>query len=1512
MRFRFVVCLFVLTVLLSGVLPVGAQTPVQQVKKPNFDIHLYRRAGTPDEKIMLNLSAFNEKTIRFSIHRFALPTLVPTSKALEKFGEQIKTVNVAKLPAVKSWTFGMGKIYPDQWTERQVAVPSLPPGTYLVQARAGNVEKRTWLAVTNIALLAKRSRQELLLYATNAHSGQPIPNLKLDCVDAIGKHSATVTDNQGACHLPCAAEQANMWVYGEKNGSPAFVISGTPPPPEPYAVYVVTDRPIYRPGHKVQFKGTVRQRFEADAPGGFTYGVFANKALNVEIRDATDALLSRQTVTTNANGSFDGAFQLAGEPTLGNWQICVAVGAFRAYGAFSVEAYRKPEFSAEVKFAQSHYLGSATVPVTIDVRYYFGQPVSGASVAYTIQFQPEYSANMRSDGTPANPEPAYNGQGITDAQGQLKLDIRTQRLPLNRRLSIHATVTDLSRRSQQADGNTLITGGMFHLRLETDKSVYRAGERMTVGIHAEDYDGKPVATPARVLLIETKYDRSHRPYKETTTRNVNTDAAGVGAANFAPPRPGYLLLQVEAFDTDHNKIQSELYVWVAGDEAETYDYPTLNLLPDRTAYRPGDTATLLLNTSLVSPAQRETRRQGDKEKRRLNTEHRIPNTEHPTYSHAWALVTVEGERLYSVRVVPIFSRSTMIQVPLTGSYFPSVEVNVTLVQEKQIYQQQARLTVQRDAQKLNVQVTPDKTRYQPGETATYTVSTRNSAGLPVAAEIGFGVVDASIYAIQPDRAPNIGDFFYAGQQIRVQTDFSFAAQYSGGAFQTVPQPAPGTPPASGANIRVRRQFADTAYWNPFVATDGSGRAQVSFVMPDNLTTWRATARAITTQTLVGSATRDVTATMPLLVRLTLPRFYVQGDQATVSAIVHNYTGVERDIRAHIETTGADLDGGTNRNLHLMPNSDQRLDWTAHIRKTPDNAAAPVRFVVTADGGTGAQDAMELTLPAQEDGVKQVDSKAETLDETNSAYSLDLTRLPPNATVTLTLAPSLASATLDALGYLTTYPYGCAEQTMSSFLPDVIVARAFKRLGSNRPVNPNLAQWVNLGLQKLYRYQHPDGGWNWWEFDQTDGDMTAYVLWGLVQARNAGYIVDEQRILRGTESLLRLLNGEQEWNRRADWLLTLSYAAPNRIVVPLTNLYDNRDKLDTYSLASLCLSLAQENGVTLNNARLPNNAGLPPNAVLPNFRTIADGVAQELEAKVVEQGTTAHWPAAVGGYTWRNDDVEVTARVVRALLTSRPRSPLIARAVRWLMGNRAGKAWASTRSSAEAVFALAQWMEQSNELHPAFQATVKLDGQTLQTFAPTPAQVFDAPLTVTLTPALRAGHQTLTIDRQGAGRLYVTTNTAYTIPSETAQILHRGIAAQRYYHIQAVDPSRADGIASGQTMEVQVEITADANYRYAMLEEPIPAGCEVEPGDDQFRPSGLVYEEGGGGYARQETRDNRVVFFFDSLPKGKTRLTYRLHAETPGLYHILPSLASLVYFPEIRGNGLPVHARITER
>src|SRR5436309_6284105 len=166
--------------------------------------------------------------------------------------------------------------------------------------------------------------------------------------------------------------------------------------------------------------------------------------------------------------------------------------------------------------------------------------------------------------------------------------------------------------------------------------------------------------------------------------------------------------------------------------------------------------------------------------------------------------------------------------------------------------------------------------------------------------------------------------------------------------------------------------------------------------------------------------------------------------------------------------------------------------------------------------------------------------------------------------------------------------------MSALLADIAVARTFRRLHVNRPVRPNLDQYVNLGLQKLYRYQHSDGGWNWWEFDQTDGDMTAYVLYGLLQAKEAGYLVDDQRLLRGTEALLRLLNQERELSKRADWLLTLASARPNAAEKPLLQLAAQRSKLDIYGLASLYLALAHSGG--------------------PQPATLARTIARELAAK----------------------------------------------------------------------------------------------------------------------------------------------------------------------------------------------------------------------------------------------------------------------------------------------------------
>ena len=279
------------------------------------------------------------------------------------------------------------------------------------------------------------------------------------------------------------------------------------------------------------------------------------------------------------------------------------------------------------------------------------------------------------------------------------------------------------------------------------------------------------------------------------------------------------------------------------------------------------------------------------------------------------------------------------------------------------------------------------------------------------------------------------------------------------------------------------------------------------------------------------------------------------------------------------------------------------------------------------------------------------------------------------------------------------------------------------------------------------------------------------------------------------------------SKRADWLLTLAAARPGAAEKPLIELFAQRDKLDTYGQASLCLALAHYGS--------------------PQTTALAQTLAREIAAKAAIRGRSTYWPAAEGGYSWRNDDVSVTAHTLRAMLAASPHDPTIPAAVRWLMANREGPAWGSTKASAEAVFALAQYMEQTHELEPNFTAHVSLDGQTIHTLAATQQTMFDAPMTVTLTPDQLKGHTTLAVDKQGAGVLYLSRTISYLIPPGQVTAQSHGITVRRLFRVTAANPSQADTIASGSEIDVQLEITADADYRYAMLEDPIPAGCEVE-------------------------------------------------------------------------------------
>ena len=1226
----------------------------------------------------------------------------------------------------------------------------------------------------------------------------------------------------------------------------------------------------------------------------------------MEIRDPTDAVVQQQTLTTDGHGALSGSVQLAAEPTLGDWHLNVVMDdKHRVYSTFSVQAYRKPEMTVTVKFDREHYLGGSPVPAVIDAQYFFGRPVTGAQVRYNVSyFQTGGSGSV---------EQNYDAVGITDGQGQLHLNLPTKRLPADRFLTVQATVTDLSRRRAQGAGNTTVTGGMYKLTLTSDKSVYHPGERIVMTASATDYDGKPVAgAKARIQMVEHKEDNQHRAYDETTTRDVVTGSDGSASADFSTPREASLDFHAESFDAQQDKIVADAQVEVTADKDELAQAqptpPILALSADKNEYRPGDTAQLTIDTLLTHrPAMAAEKMGGG-----------IPAR--PARTQAWALVTLEGESLGEARVVRLTGRKTTIPIPLAVRDFPSITVNVAIIQDRQIYEQQQSLPVSMPGKELAVSITPDKEKYQPGDTATYTVTTKDSNGTGVPADVSLGVIDASIYDIQADNTEDMKDVFYNGQAVRLTSSYSFAAEYSGGGYQVIASanaamPAPMVMAGAASfeskaevpAVRVRSELADTAYWNAGVETGSDGTAQVGFTMPDNLTKWRATARAITLDTKIGSATNDVTSVMPLLVRLELPRFTVQGDRTVVSAIVQNGTADARTVQVSLQAQGATSDASApmQQTINLPASGQQRLDWPVTIGSTQQAS-----FTVTANGGAGGQDAAQGILPVVPNGVKTVTASAFTLSGADTEQSIDLTALPPGASLTLMLSPSLAAGVTDAVHDLAENPQGDAEESADALVADAAAARALHDAGKSSIIgkNQDLDTYVSTALQKLYRYQHPDGGWNWWEFDQTDGDMTASILGALAETDASGLAVDHERLLRGADALRRLLKDDEDLDSRADWLLALSMVAPDDARAGMLALYGERDKLGTYSRASLALGLAH----------LASSEAVPTDAAAQDARTVAG----ELSAAATVEGRSASWPLQPGddGCFWAGDDITMTAHVLRALLTVSPSDEHIPGAVRWLMANRDGKSWDSAHASAEAVLALSQYIEQTGELAPNYTAQALLDGATIGTLSATPQQT-DSPLTIALTPDQLSGHRTLTIQRQGAaGALYVSEVTTSLTPPIAAAPQTHGITVKRQFRLAVDNPALSTAVPSGSGIDVVLDIDADTDYRYVKLEDHIPAGFEVTSGDadDNALPGSagnggfpIDFSDGSVGYTRQQTRDDRVEFDFDSLPKGHTQLTYHLSAETPGLYNILDAEAALTYQPEVRGSTILAQVAVGE-
>jgi uncharacterized protein YfaS (alpha-2-macroglobulin family) len=286
-----------------------------------------------------------------------------------------------------------------------------------------------------------------------------------------------------------------------------------------------------------------------------------------------------------------------------------------------------------------------------------------------------------------------------------------------------------------------------------------------------------------------------------------------------------------------------------------YEFPEAQVLVDRESYRPGERVRALVTTQK---------------------------------SRGFALVTLQGDRIFFHRVVKLVGRVTPIEFVFPEAAAPGAYLVVGTSQGRQWAQDSAYVRAVSPAQSLNIAIRPDKREYRPGTKATYAISVKDGLGRPQKADVSFGLVDKAIYSLAADETPSPIEFFFGTRENRVSTTWQFPGEVAGGSYQRIEQAVP-----------VRRNFQDTAFWNPFVLTNAQGLATLSIDLPDNLTQWRATARGLTADTRAGSAIDEITVTKPLLTRLIVPRFTSQTDRVRAQVIVQNNTPGALPVRVSL-------------------------------------------------------------------------------------------------------------------------------------------------------------------------------------------------------------------------------------------------------------------------------------------------------------------------------------------------------------------------------------------------------------------------------------------------------------------------------------------------------------------------------------------------------------------------------------------------------------------------------------
>ena len=1448
----------------------------------------------------------------------------------------------------------------------------LSPGVYFLTVSSPEIggDSRYWqnqrqmLVVAGTNVVVKEMPDEVHVWTTDLESGQPVSGRNLSLHSRDGSQLGTGTSDENGFarfdYSPPEDYLEGVIVVSDLPGQEGFGVASSNwmgdinpwllglnygySTPTSLFSYIYTDRPIYRPGDTVYFKGIVREN---------NYGRYAlpkEQTLQLQIGPnfylpEGGGLEDTINVEVNADGIFYSEYTLPDEVPLGSYNLYIHDENIDLSRTFTVAEYRKPEFQVLMQPDKEEALRGETVDVILEATYFFGGSAADLEVNWSIyqdNFQPHVPDSIYSFSDQANffyedigpfggggggPFGTWveGGNGTTDENGRLTIPLPADLLEDveegSRRVTVEATVNDITNFPVTAISEVLFHAADGYVGIRPSDFLPLAGTEATVDLLTVDWSGEAVGNQnVEVVFYQREWERTrssasgmYRTQWEAIDTEVDrlaltTNAQGKAQTSFVPEDGGTYLAVATLTDAAGRTQTSSTTLWVidqnyAGWRTDPRQR-TMDLVPDKSEYQVGETARILVQSPFTEPVK------------------------------AW--LTIERGNLLEQRVITLDGGSAILDLPVSADHAPNIFVSVVAIKpitredENNPYADIrlgiAELLVPPEQFALDVNLTPREELFKPGETAIYDILITDDRGNPLAADFSLALVDLAVLTLKDDNAPPILEAFYSPQPYRSQVGSGLFVSGEG-LEPEIPLEGGGFGGGGGGGVaeaavakldaeeedEARSEFPDTAYWEASVKTGDDGQATVEIPLPDSLTTWRLSSKAVTTDTKVGQNDADVVVTLPLLVRPVTPRFFTAGDVIQLGAVVNNNTADSIEAMVSLEADGVTLAGEADQVLQVAAGDSQLVRWEVAVEDVP---FADLTFRV--EGG-GLKDAAKPALgvgpqnliPVYRYNAQDFTGTAGEIDE--AGRRVEAVLLPPNAdtsrgSVDMQLSPSLAAAIVDALDVIEKREFNpaCAHAITDRLLPNLATDQAISQLNLDQPqLASQLAELIPADILQLEDLQKRGGGWGWCNSEESDPWLSAYALLALAKADANGHAVDPTVISRGqdyvSDQLVAMDKIADAWNanRQAFFLYVLSESGHN-VQQQLDELYDaHRGLLDPYAKALMIVAY-----------EVTGSPGDNQQSLLAN-----------LNDEVVLSATGAHWEDAEQDFFNLNSDVRGTAMVIDALTRAQPENTLLPPAVRWLMLARTAQIWSTGHETAWSIFALSDWLSASGELLADYSYQVDVNGVPQTDGQFNAANVTESKLLSIPIRTLQAD-ETNFVDVQrgeGDGRLYYTMHLNSFINADTVQATSRGVTVQRTYYDAACDPETEtcepiDQIEAGQQVRVELTIIAPNDLLYAVIEDPIPAGAEgIDPG---LNTSASSFEGGvqrtdepvSYGYwgwwffNRIEYRDEKVVFLADFLPAGTYQYTYFLQPIIPGDYQVMPAVGYQEFFPEVFGRS----------